>query len=494
MAGLRKRKHASVDDAISKQTTAGDSQQGIKAFGSISKPSHVDASLKKRKTAHQRDPTPPPPPTPRVTSLKPDNKRKRGLDTVQEDPEDGVAAIQQGVFKQFSQNRDVATPRNKRFKVVPPPSPADTPSKSTAALFGKLKLDATSKAIPFVFGSRPRPYDTPPHTPEADKNLPHVLPTELEDVIHLHSAFLSALSLYYAHNGTTSPVNVKVLLPLITKHWKKRTVNLDDLRLILAVAPESDSGLILQDFGKAGICLTKSQPRGRATKRAASYVDEADLNARFESAMHKTWTRWLNLTPKENRDAAIFIHQLPLAEIRKDESVEKAAPMFVRGQQRLANLKASQATAKSEPNAVSEIAAEHKTSQAIQNRGTSLLDRILAKQALTASLPSGPTKEQLERKAALHRVEDIARVLELLAGGRPRCSFSMQAMVQQLKQSLRNPISKEEVERCLGLMVKEITPEFVNLVQSGTVTGVVVTKAGKVGLEELRLRVQRAGA
>lgn len=127
--------------------------------------------------------------------------------------------------------------------------------------------------------------------------------------------------------------------------------------------------------------------------------------------------------------------------------------------------------------------------QATQSRGTNLLDRILAKQAHTASLPAGPTKEQLERKAALHRIEDIARVLDLLAAGRARCSFSMQAMVQQLQQSLRNPISREEVERCLGLMAKEVTPGFVGLVKNGAMTGVVVTRGGRVGLVELRGRI-----
>jgi hypothetical protein len=89
-------------------------------------------------------------------------------------------------------------------------------------------------------------------------------------------------------------------------------------------------------------------------------------------------------------------------------------------------------------------------------------------------------------------VEDIARVLELLAGSKPRCSLSMPVMVQQLQQSLRNPISREEVERCLGLMAREITPGFVNVIVSGAVRGVVVSRAQKVSLEELRARVERA--
>ena len=496
MVGHRKRKHASVEDGACKQTIENKVQQGIKAFGSIGKQNGSGDCSKKRKIVHQREPTPP---VPLDASAKSDKKRKRALETVDEGEEcsKGDLALPT-TAKELSyklvDRSDVATPRNTRFKNIQPPSPMDTPSKSTAALFNKLKLDIGANRIAFKLGANQGAYDTTPDTPEPDNYMSGGLPKELTDVVLLQGSFLSALSMYYAHNGTSSPVDVKALLPMITKHWKKRTVALDDLRILLAMDQGSESTFSLEDFGKGGICLKKSRPRGRAAKRAASYVDEVDLNARFEQALQKRWKSWLAATPRENRDAAVFMNQLPLAEITKSESVDNAAPLFARGQQRLADLKASQASAKPEPVTYTEVAAEHKTNHAVQSRGTSLLDRILAKQTYTASLSAGPTRQQLERKAALHRVEDIARVLDLLTSGRPRCSFSMPTMVQHLQQSLRNPISKEEVERCLGLMAKEITPGFVSLVQSGAVTGVVITKSGKIGLEELRQRVQGAGA
>ena len=491
MAGRSKRKHASMDDQQSKQTASGQIQQDIKAFGSIRKPKDAGNDSKKRKTAHQRDPTPPPT---LQTPGTADKKRKRSLEIVEEEDleEDSLEQLggQRRVFKHF-EKAEVSTPRNKRFKNVQPPSPIETPSKTAAALFNKLRLDPAINPIHFALSANQQAYHTPPHIPEADSGT-GLLPGKLEELLFLQSAFLSALSLYYAHNGTSSPVNVKALLPMITKNWNKRTVSLDDLRVLLAIGQNNESSFMLQDFGKAGTCLMRSQPRGRATKRAASYVDETDLNARFEDALQKKWTNWLAATPEENGNAAAFMDQLPLADITKSETVEKAAPVFQRGQQRLADLRAGQTAAKAEPAAPLEIAPEHKTNQAVQSRRTSLLDRVLAKQAHAASLPAGPTREQLERKSALHRVEEIARVLDLLAAGRPRCSFSMPAMIQQLQQSLHNPISKEEVVRCLGLMYKEITPCFLSLVQSGAVTGVVVTKSGKVGLEDLRQRVQNA--
>ena len=493
MAGQRKRKHTSLDDSQSKQTSLRTTQQTIQDFGSIKKPNAVDNASKKRKVAHKRESTPPP--VVQTSTAKLDRKRKRALNTVDEEADDEDSscnsASQYPVLKQLKQINAV-TPRSKGSKTHQIPSPADTPSKDTTALFDKLKLSRATNPIPLSFNAKEQAYGTPPHTPPADHYNPEHLPAELEDLLMLQAAFLSALSLYFAHNGTSSPVNVRDLLPLITKSWKKRAVSLDDLRILLGVGYR-EAQFTLQDFGRAGICLTKSQPRGRAVKRTASFVDEVDLNAGFEEALQKRWSQWLVATPKENHDVCVFMDQLPPAEITKHESVQHTAPLFARGQQRLADLKASQAAANSPQAKAPQITPEQKSDAIIQSRGTSLLDRILAKQAHAASLPAGPTREQLERKSALHRIEEIERIIDLLAAGRPRCTFSMPVMIQQLQQSLRNPISKEDVERCLDLMAGEITPGFIRLVRTGTVTGVVVTKGGKVGLEQLRQRVLGAG-
>ena len=468
MAGQKKRKHASLDDSQNKQTSLCTTQLGIKDFGSICKPNAADNALKKRKTVHTQESTPPP--MVQSYTLKRDMKRKRGLDALDEEADDEDSSSNAISLRRSSkptQLDNTATPRSKRSKTHQVPSPADTPSKDTTALFYKLKLGRATNPIPLSFTAKEQAYGTPPLTPPACSYNPENLPVELEDLLMLQAAFLSALSLYYAHNGTSSPVNVKALLPMITKTWRKRTVSLDDLRILLGVS-YGEAQYILQDFGRAGICLTKSQPRGRAVKRAASFVDEVDLKAGFEEGLRKRWSQWLVATAKENHDVSIFMDQLPLIEIAQHESVQHTAPLFARGQQRLEDLKASQAAANSPQVKAAQITPEQKTDAIIQNRGTSLLDRILAKQAHAASLLAGPTREQLERKSALHRLEEIERIVDLLATGRPRCSFSMPVMIQQLQQSLRNPISKEEVERCLDLMAGEITPGFVRLVRTGT--------------------------
>ena len=491
MAPQRKRKHGAVEDQQIEQSVA-EKQQSIRAFGTISKPSAPDRSVKKTKTRHQRESTPPTSPASNP-SVKTDKKRKRAVDNLNDDVFDNSSRSKSVVQKECTEVRNFA-PRNKRIRAVAPPTPCDTPSKKAAALFDKMKLDIPTKAIPFALNRNQHAYDTPPSTPKTKDYAAEQLPKELNELVTLQAAFLSALSLYFAHNGTSSPANLNALLPMITKHWKKRAVTLDDLRILLAIDEDDDARFALRDCGRAGICLTRSQPRGRATKGAASCVDEVGLSSRFEDSLVKLWREWVASTPKENRFPNVFINQLSLAEIEKDDCVGKAAPLFARGQQRLADLKASQAASQRGSTMPIAISGEERKVEAAGTRGMSLLDRVLAKQAHTASLPAGPTKQQLERKAALHRIEEIARVLELLAAGRPRCSFSMQSMFQQLQQSLRNPISKEEVERCLGLMAREITPSFVSLVQNGAMTGVVVTKSGKVGLDEIRRWVQVAEA
>ena len=488
MAGLRKRKHATLDEPQSEQTLQSKTQLGIQAFGRISKANVGDAGLKKRKTAHKRDTT-----SPSAVQTPGDKKRKRALDTVDEEPSNAEVKLRdlEENATNDSRLRQIAAPQSKRLKGAQPPTTSGTPTKDTAALFDKLKLNTAKTPIYFSLDSRQQAYDTPPDTPPALIYDSEQLPAELEDLLMLQAAFLSALSLYYAHNGISSPVNVKTLLPMITKSWRKRAVSFDDLRILLGVA-QDEAQFTLQDFGRAGICLSKSQPRGRAIRRAASSVDEVDLNARFEEALQSAWRQWLATTPKENHDVTLFIDQMPLADITKHESVQQTAPLFARGEQRLADLKASQAAANPIAGPAVQIIAEQRTSALLQSRSTSLLDRVLAKQAHAASLPAGPTREQLERKSALHRIEDIERILDLLAAGRPRCSFSMPVMVQKLQQSLRNPISREEVERCLGLMANEITPGFVKLLRTGSVAAVVLTKGEKIGLEQLRERVQKA--
>ncbi|KAK4552610.1 hypothetical protein LTR86_010254 [Recurvomyces mirabilis] len=488
MAPTRKRKHDASD---SQQSSKHASTPSIADFGTVSKSSVPLSKSKKLKTSHDRSGLSILSEPATTTSMKSVKRKRSSEPGADELPVSQVTDVStEDIFKQFA--KSPGSPRTKRAKKILPLSPAETPSKKAAALFDKLKI----QPISFSLGHDSGGIDTPPATPE-EREVAHQQdwPAGLQELCDLHAAFLTALSLYYAHNGTSSPVEVKSLLDMITKNWKKRSVNLLDMQRLLATGHGGRAEFILEDYGRAGICMKRAQARGRGLKRTASYVDEDDLNIRFQEALQGAWQRWLQEAEKENNSPSTFLAQLPVIAIVADASVKNASPLFARGQQRLADMKAAQSGA----NATSEsqdsgVVAEHKTIKAVQSRGTSLLDRILARQASTASMPAGPTKAQLERKAALHRIEDIARALNLLVSVKPRATMSMHAAVQQLQQSLRNPISREEVERCLELMTKEITPGFINVITTGSVKGVVVIRAARLDVAEIRARVAQAVA
>nr|POF01129.1 hypothetical protein CFP56_21077 [Quercus suber] len=486
---MAKRKHASDEDQPgSKQRQLHD----ITSFAKIGKSvTNVDA-MKRRKTSHARESTGLVCASVPSTEAK---KRKRKLVTVSEDESD-----EDTITVQTSRPQPVtSTPRTKRVKNALLLSPTQTPSKSAAALFDRLRLDRPINAITFTTGKQQDAYDTPPRTPEVGSEPSAAeLPSELQDLIQIHVVFLTALSLHFAQNGVSAGVNVAELLPNMTMAWKKRAVNLDDLHRVLSVVPESGDGFFLEDCGRAGIRVVRRPARGRSPKRAANFLDHDELNASFEDALQVRWTTWqANAAPSPQHSAAAFLTHLPLTEIMPNTSAANAAPLLARGQPHLAAIKAAQTAAQAEAAAASACApltAAQKTSDAVLARGTTLLDRIRTKQALAADAPAGPTREQLARRAALQRLEDIARVLDVLLGAKGRASFSMQVMVQNLQQSLRHPISREDAERCLDLLASEVTPGFVNVVQSGTVKAVVLSKARKVALEVVRDRVKSACA
>jgi len=484
MSLTRKRKHASVETETVPRAQV---QLDLKAFANVRKPSIFYDGLKKRKTTAENGDLQSQPTT-LVLSI--DKKRKRSVEPEEKGVCDGrklpaSAHVKTGKHAVLA---DRLSPTRKKAKEAT--APTETPSKSTMAMFDKLKIEA----IPCALKRLKPTHDSVPDALPADEATDELerWPSELEDLKRLNVALLSALSMYYAHNGASSSVPVKDLLAMTTKSWGKRSVTLDDLRMLAGFEAETESGITLQDFGSAGVCLVRETPRGRAANRAVGYVDEVELNARFETALRKRWMSWCDITPTENQDARTFIDQQPRASITKSNVVEKAAPLFARGQQRLTDLKASQAASNAEVRNSATLATETKAATSLQTRGAKLLDRILAKQAQASSAPAGLTKEQSQRRAALYRVEDVFRVLDLLSAGRPRCSFSMQATTQRIQQSLRNPISREEVAECLEVLAGEIAPGFVGLVKSLGVTGVVVTRGGKVGGEELRRRVESA--
>ncbi|KAF2798767.1 hypothetical protein K505DRAFT_321660 [Melanomma pulvis-pyrius CBS 109.77] len=360
------------------------------------------------------------------------------------------------------------------------------------------------------------------------------LPPDLVNLLALHSSFLTALSLHYAHNGTSVPVDVRVLAPSVSQVWRQRAVSLEDIRMLLGVLDACPGGnknpFYLSDYSGGKICIEirdEYMVDGKLRN-----VNEDALQKIFMGSLDHLWTAWsethvqgVNTRTKlavrpiaaakrrgRPRKAIVnvqssiqpfldetalpkFLAQLPLAEVSLCSSAAAVAPMREKGRKRLREFKDSvqQGRAVKKANTTITITGKENeptqaTAQIVQPkitefasvRKSNLLDRILAKQAAAASGPAPLTPAALQRLAALQRSEEVLGVLSLLTASKmpgTRVSFSMAALVQSLQGSIRSPLSKDEVLKCVEVLATEVAPGYLNIVRLGTMSSVVVNQA-----------------
>ncbi|KAI4125602.1 MAG: hypothetical protein LQ347_005315 [Umbilicaria vellea] len=408
-----------------------------------------------------------------------------------------------------------ATPRK---KPAVRPRTTNTPTQGAQSCLESLALASSSSPIRSV----PLPeaditLSTCPASDERPSPLrePNVeLPPELLDLINLQSSFLTALSLHYAHHGCLTPADLRILRLSIERSWGKRRINTDDYRKILGIlhaedpleasgrGPKGQSRLSLSDYGNGKICVEISEPlKTHGAHRRP--LDEESMKDLFTNNLNRLWQQHTkSVHDPPNTEA--FLSQLPLANIRICSSVAKISPLLAKGQQRLRDLKAGALKAqKSNLSILKPNKPITQSPKALINRSQTLLDRILAKQLQHASLPSGPSPALLARKSALQRLEEIIPVIEILTSSGSKTqntnrgevqtfSFTLPTLVQHLQNSLRNPISRDEVERCVGLLAEEVAPGWIRARRVGKLVGLTVDRGGVVAREEMRLRVERA--
>jgi hypothetical protein len=358
------------------------------------------------------------------------------------------------------------------------------------------------------------------------------LPPDLVNLLSLQSSFLTALSFHYAHNGTSVPIDVRALTPSIAQTWHQRTVTLDDLRILLGVLDAAPGGnknpWYLSDYSGGKICL---EIRDEWVDRLRG-VDERALQDTFVASLEYLWTQW-STTPGVKRMAARpiaapkrrgrpskkttpvkavmqpilddalfrkFLAQLPQAEITLCSSAVGVAASREKGRKRLREFKDSVSqgravkrtnttpnvsfaaeivTGKENDSMDMETPVQTKITEFASVRKSNLLDRILAKQNLAASLPTMSPAEAA-RQAALQKSEEVLGVLQLLCASKmpgTRVSFSMAALVQSLQGSIRSPLSREEVMKCVEVLAQEVAPGYLNIVKMGSMSSVVINQA-----------------
>ncbi|KAL8742092.1 MAG: hypothetical protein Q9190_005379, partial [Brigantiaea leucoxantha] len=174
------------------------------------------------------------------------------------------------------------------------------------------------------------------------------LPTELQDLVVLHTSFLTTLSLHYAHYGFLSPVDLRVLRPNVERAWGKRKVHVEDVRRLLGIQQQAlhkdeegssrQAQLSLVDYGNQKICIEISDLESATPRRRR--LDEEALNNQFTCNLLRQWSDFTSTQKPGGDQLSDFIASLPLAPITACPSLSKTSSLLAKGQRRLQDLKA----------------------------------------------------------------------------------------------------------------------------------------------------------
>lgn len=508
------------------------SQKGIQAFGKISKSqvqpqdqsasgkkeASIDVSLaqvsnivkgKKRKLKLAEDCVPEQNDSSEADTFRESQTAKDGVKAVDDYQNDaartaGLLPVKVGTPRKKirSQQYETETPTKGARSLLealalPSSSPSSSPSSTTPSLV------ATSQEIP-------------PNSPvsinstHSNQNVA-ILPDELQDLINLHSSFLTVLSFHHAHNGSMAPADLRNLTPGIERAWRKRKATTDDIRRILAlerdVNPDGkgEAGpLYLTDYGHGKICAEIAAPH-HSQQAQRRPLDEETLIATFVRNLEQQWTSYKATQPSSSSPAT-FVSSLNLAPITPCASLSKIAPLLSKGQRRLEDLKAGAIRAQQTPlrtTTANSIHPPRPERKHIGARSTDLFSRLKAKQLHQSTLPLPPSAKLLARKSALQRLPEIVPVLDSLAvSSKKHCdeasteaarsrvthaSFTMPTVVQHLQMSLRNPIGTDEATRCVRLLA-ELVPEWAGVKEVGRMVGVTI-RGSRIGREDLGRRI-----
>jgi len=453
---------------VSATTSSSTKSRGLDSFTSVSKTSTT--------TATDRDD--------RITQLgEIVNGKKRKLG--EEEVSISSIEIDRDIKPLLARRSSQRVPQTPKKPIQIASSLIETPTKGASTLLDRLVLSSktpTRSALGFHSSSSSITQSTPHRTKTVQSEG---LPIELLDLVNLHAAFLTAISLHYAHNGTASPADLRLLCPDVARSWGKRKVTLDDIQRTLGVQNENMldkdgrfSRLSLSDYGHGKICVEMRTIGGNGN--SVRPVNEDFMNDLFVKQLVARWECKGGVAFPE------FLESLPLEVITTCSSLLKMSPLLAKGQRRLEDLKSG---------VTKKEVAKQKTPIETNGAKPTLLERLRAKQLHQLTLPSAPSKADLSRKAALHRIEEVAAVLSILSTsssvGQQRISFTMPTVLGKLKDSFKTPISKEEGDNCIRLLAAEIAPEWVRLLKMGKVEAVVVNRDERPGEVEIRERVMR---
>jgi hypothetical protein len=280
-----------------------------------------------------------------------------------------------------------------------------------------------------------------------DERYEEQLPESLALLIPLHAALLTALLLHKAQNASGIFPSFAAMKPHMERLTGHR-VSLDEIRRIVFLshynsAPSTAGlGLHLVDYG-AGKMVIKFVEDDNSIK----LVNSERLKRSFQRKAHEFWSH-------------LHSEDVPLAQIA--EHTHKATiNKVLRGKSQLL-LKELKAT----PTKSTAFTFTAKKPGTPAARTNSLLDRIRAK-AAAAEKPLSP--EELVRRAAEGRVREVTEILRSYrAKGE---SVGVRAAVENVRESVKNPIGVTEAEMAVRLVGER--EEWCSVREVGGVSAVV---------------------
>lgn len=333
------------------------------------------------------------------------------------------------------------------------------------------------------------------------------LPPHLADLVRLNKAFLKTVTIQIAHSGSNAPIDLRTVSPQIARTWGKRQVTVEDIRRCIAIQSHANPAsttastttsttttsapFIVSDYGRGRVCVELAPGHNGLA------INEDRLNMAFEANLRALCAERAvdDMADVDVPLASLSLADLPQAAITDMGASARVNPMLSKGHRALADLRGGILAKQQEREAKQQAAASSTAATTADGPKMSLLDRLRLKQATRANEAAPPSGPELQRRAALNRVADVAATISMLSLSNPlslpRQAFTMAAILEKLKDSLRVPVSREEGTACVRLIASEVAPEWLRVVTIGGRENVVVQRNGQPVDRVIHERVQK---
>ncbi|ETI29587.1 hypothetical protein G647_02040 [Cladophialophora carrionii CBS 160.54] len=349
----------------------------------------------------------------------------------------------------------------------------------------------------------------PPYAVRSQEALPPVL----QDFVSLHAAFLKAFSLHIVHNGQTAPANLASLSGSVTRLWKKHTVSKEDIQRMLAiyeldVTTHFSGRLLKHQEGPFKLTMTGSdyvrytvEYVGWGSNRlTSSRWDEYNLQQLYEAEVEGLW-----ISSRKNPNCWVHgeVRNFPKLDFAVGVQTQARRAKAEAARREILGLSTQAQNRQGAQFAVQPIKdtqdAEVQKPETVKNRTLSLLDRVRAKAVVTASAAS-ESPDAVIRRYAVGRISEVVEILRMKqqrklsstfissvhsspSKVRSKVSFSMNQLINDIKDSLRIPLGDSEIRMCFKILESEIPGTWLSTHAFGAVQSVILSGPGLSGVK-----------